>query len=145
MSDTITVELERDLESPILGTLGTLRLGGNRLCDTLELPYRNNAEFVSRIPAGLFGLVWQWSKRFRAFRWHVTDVPNRSAIEIHSGNTLKDTVGCILVGLSRIVTPDSYFVLQSLDALSVFDDAMKPYRTIGASLSITNPSQRIVV
>ena len=82
-------------------TIGELFLNGERFCDTLELPYRDNQRSISCIPAG------EYKVRLRLPRESATrdyihlivkDVPNRSHILFHRGNTAKDTKGCILVG-----------------------------------------------
>ena len=82
-------------------TIGELFLNGERFCDTLELPYRDNQRSVSCIPAG------EYKVRLRLPRESATrdyihlivkDVKNRSHILFHRGNTAKDTRGCILVG-----------------------------------------------
>lgn len=70
---------------------------------TLEEPWLNNASRVSCIPAGTYVCrphAWGEDKAKFHFKevWEVTKVPNRTAILIHAGNTLKDTQGCILVG-----------------------------------------------
>ena len=83
-------------------TIGELFLNGERMCDTLELPYRDNKRSISCIPAG------QYDVRLRLARESATrdylhllvkDVKDRSYILFHKGNTAKDTRGCILVGL----------------------------------------------
>lgn len=68
------------------------------LCVTLEEPWRDNANGISCIPAGKYH---GW-KRLSPKRGYVVpelkDVPDRTNVQIHCGNTLEDTLGCILVG-----------------------------------------------
>ena len=85
-----------------VSTIGKLYLDGEWLCDTLELPYRDNQRSISSIPAG------QYKVRLRLPRESATrdyihllvkDVPDRDYILFHIGNSAKDTRGCILVGI----------------------------------------------
>ena len=85
-------------------TIGKLFINGELFCDTLENPYINNERSISCIPAG------QYKVRLRLPRESATrdylhllvqDVPDRSYILFHRGNTAKDTRGCILVGNGR--------------------------------------------
>jgi len=65
---------------------------------TLELPYKNNERNISCIPKGLYALSVYSSPKFQtALKIH--DVLNRSGILIHPLNTLKETKGCIGLGL----------------------------------------------
>jgi hypothetical protein len=75
---------------------------GEKLCETLELPWRNNEINVSCIPAGEYEVHLEFSFRFNRWLYWLKDVPGRGAIEIHVGNTTKDTEGCILVGSERV-------------------------------------------
>tara|TARA_R110001599_G_scaffold657_1_gene3201 strand:+ start:907 stop:1317 length:411 start_codon:yes stop_codon:yes gene_type:complete len=81
--------------------IGELFLNGERFCDTLELPFRDNQRSISCIPTG------EYKVRLRLPRESATrdyvhllvqDVPNRDYILFHRGNSSKDTRGCILVG-----------------------------------------------
>jgi hypothetical protein len=85
-------------------TIGKLYLNGELFCDTLENPWADNQKNISCIPKG------EYKVRLRTARESATrdylhllveDVPNRSYILFHRGNTAKDTRGCILVGQSR--------------------------------------------
>ena len=85
-------------------TMGKLFLNGEEFCDTLELAWKDNQRSISCIPAG------EYKVRLRLPRESATrdyihllvqDVPNRSYILVHIGNTTSDTKGCILVGQSR--------------------------------------------
>ena len=85
-------------------TIGNLYLDGEWLCDTLELPYRDNQRSISCIPAG------QYKVRLRTARESATrdylhllveDVPNRDFVLVHIGNKSSDSRGCILVGIGR--------------------------------------------
>jgi hypothetical protein len=64
---------------------------------TLERPWTKNRPGVSCIPRG-----WYRCRRVRSPRFgeafEVQDVPGRSGILFHAGNTPSDTRGCILVG-----------------------------------------------
>ena len=82
-------------------TIGELFLNGERFCDTLELPWKDNQRSISCIPEG------QYKVRIRLPRESATrdyihllvkDVKDRDYILFHIGNTAKDTRGCILVG-----------------------------------------------
>ena len=46
----------------------------------------------------------------------IADLPTFSAVYIHVGNTIVETAGCLLVGLSYIKKDGDFQVLQSVDA-----------------------------
>jgi hypothetical protein len=84
--------------------IGSLYLNSHKLCDTLELPYKNNNKDVSAIPCGLYDICVRSgadSTKYKYVHLQVLEVPNRSFILFHIGNTAKDTKGCILTGMSR--------------------------------------------
>ncbi len=64
---------------------------------TLELPDKGNERNVSCIPKGIYKASAHTSYKFKS-AYLIEDVPNRGSILIHSGNTVKDTEGCILLG-----------------------------------------------
>ena len=66
---------------------------------TVEDPWKDNAPHVSCIPAGTYPLQFAWSAKRNRLVPFVLDVPFRSLIEIHSGNTAADVQGCIALGL----------------------------------------------
>lgn len=79
------------------GTLGFLFDHNIPLCLTLEDPWNDNKVGVSCIPAGIYQCGEHSGAKYKN-TWIVKDVPGRSAIIIHSGNTHADTRGCILIG-----------------------------------------------
>lgn len=103
VEDKINLLLIRDTFTEE-STIGKLYLNGEWGGDTLELPYKDNQKSISCIPTG------QYNVRLRLARESATrdylhllvqDVPNRSYILFHRGNTSSDSRGCILLGLSR--------------------------------------------
>lgn len=92
------VELIRLEESP-QGTIGVMRIDKQIFCFTLEPPDRLNERNISSIPAKQYLCKPFESKRFGK-TFEVADVPGRSAILFHAGNTVDHTEGCILVGES---------------------------------------------
>ena len=83
-------------------TIGELFLNGERLCDTLENPWKDNERNVSCIPEGIYPVRLRLPRESATrdyIHLLVKDVKDRDYILIHIGNTAKDTSGCILVGL----------------------------------------------
>jgi len=77
------------------GTNGTLYHGHAQVCNTIELPWKENHAGVSCIPEGKYALVKRYS---RHFGWHlqVAAVPHRDYILIHpANNALLELRGCI--------------------------------------------------
>ena len=82
-------------------------------CDTLEPTWRDYAHGAykvkgrSAIPEGRYAVVISWSPKFGAWLPILLGGPEFNkqwqGIRIHSGNTAKDTQGCILVGKNREV------------------------------------------
>ena len=99
-------------------TTGLLFIDGivNPICHTLEpsKTFINDEGKVGLIPPGTYPLKMLWSNRFQRLLPHITDVPNRSDLMIHNGNTWQDTEGCVLVG-TTLENPD--FIGHSKDAL----------------------------
>lgn len=85
------------LEQSEQGTLGALMVDGSLFCCTLELPDRGNATNISRIPAGDYICSRVKSPKFGE-TFEILDVPGRSHVLFHAGNTHVDTHGCVLLG-----------------------------------------------
>ena len=82
-------------------TIGELFVNGERFCDTLELPYKDNQRSISCIPTGEYKVRLRYPRESATrdyLHLLVQDVKDRSYILFHRGNTAKDTRGCILVG-----------------------------------------------
>lgn len=78
-------------------------------CDTLEPPRRNllnggkwdkrlKVKGMTAIPEGRYLMRFTYLPKFGKRLFQLMDVPLFDGIRIHSGNSVKDTQGCILVG-----------------------------------------------
>lgn len=82
-------------------TIGELLVNDKYLCDTLEDRVRPEGEKVygeTAIPEGTYEVKLTHSPRFKKILPEILNVPNFSGIRIHTGNSSKDTEGCIIVG-----------------------------------------------
>ena len=79
------------------------------ICDTLEPQWRDykrgayKLKGKSAIPEGRYPVVITYSPMFKKWLPLLVNVPMFSGIRIHSGNTVEDTKGCILVGENKQV------------------------------------------
>ena len=82
-------------------TIGILYVNDKFFCYTLEDVVRPSGEKIkgqTAIPWGTYKISLTYSKKFDKILPLLADVPNFTGVRIHSGNTDKDTEGCILVG-----------------------------------------------
>lgn len=97
-------------------SIGILSINGERVCETLEDEDRGLKAELSlatikqlkvsgqtAIPVGTYQVVMSYSPRFKKMLPLLTGVPGYSGVRIHSGNTAKDTEGCILCGRNTAV------------------------------------------
>lgn len=110
----------RDTGHKTLGVLAVYRDGDEilTLC-TIEPSWLLNVKSVSCIPTGEYRAVERTSARFGR-HIHIINVPGRSHILIHAGNTFKHTEGCILPGTRfAYVDEDEHLdVSNSVNALA---------------------------
>lgn len=123
------VSLVRKVESNE-GTLGHV-IHGTFQCFSLELPWRNNLSNVSRVPCGIYQV--RWSLAGQTYRYELVGVPDRTDVQIHSGNwtgdralgLLSDVKGCILLGLGVGELNKQLAMLRSRVAVERFNEYME--------------------
>lgn len=86
-------------------TIGEMLIDGEFQCFVLEDADRKLEENINAkvqgstaIPRGTYKVTIDFSNRFQRDMPHIENVPQFSAIRIHSGNFASDTEGCLLVG-----------------------------------------------
>lgn len=111
------------------GTFGILSLKNRPLCVTCENPWKDNLPRESCIPPGTYQC-----KAFNGVRyknvWEVTNVPGRSAILFHHGNTIRDTEGCILVGRGFSTLNGLPSITESVTTLNMLRTVLPPEFTL---------------
>jgi len=105
------------------GTFGVLIGEGFPMLSTLEPPDKGNEENVSCIPEGHYVCKRDDTGRYKYFQ--VTDVPNRTDIEFHEGNWVRNTKGCILLGQRFAQLSDKPYISSSRLACKDFMDALE--------------------
>ena len=84
-------------------TIGHLFIDGTSFCDTLEdIPRAIKIADKTCIPKGTYKVILNMSNRFKKIMPLLLEVHDFDGIRIHSGNSSKDTSGCILVGKNSV-------------------------------------------
>lgn len=118
------VELVRLEETDEHGTFGVLKINKQVFCWTLEPSDRNNSG--GSIPAQQYTCRRYSSAKYPS-TFQVMDVPGRTLILFHSGNTDDNTAGCILLGETLGKLQHSRAILNSGATFRRFQALMEPY------------------
>jgi len=110
------------------GTWGDLEVEGEKF-STIERPWLGNEQSKSCIPSGVYNLELRNSptvKRINGVNegWEVKNVQGRKYIMFHSGNWVKDSDGCILLGKYKDIVDNSLFIGKSQEAFDEFMEIM---------------------
>lgn len=116
-------------------TIGKLYVDGIYVCDTVEDKDRGLDDSMSEeeikkkkvygetaIPYGTYKVSITYSPKFKKNLPLVEGVKGFSGIRIHSGNTAKDSLGCIIVGKNKKVG-------MVLDSRATMEKLMKVLNT----------------
>jgi hypothetical protein len=102
---TFTLTVQRLMTCNDGATGGALFVAGREVARTLELPLRNDEQFISRVKAGVYPARVR-TEGTKGWRIELLDVPNHDDVQLHIGNFPSDTQGCILVGTEVKEAPD---------------------------------------
>ena len=120
MKNVILKRIEKTEECSI----GILSVDGMVVCLTLEEPWRNNQQDISCIPPGNYPLKLEFSPSRQRNLWTIKDVPKRTYVRVHTGNTVDDTEGCPLTGTYTGEIKGKRAVMDSRAAFKRFMAAM---------------------
>lgn len=128
--------------------IGKLYIDGVYFCDVLEDTDRglkdemSEEEILSKkvkgetaIPTGIYPITLTYSPKYKKNMPLINNVKGYSGIRIHSGNTHKDTEGCLLVGKNKEVgkvlysriTFNALFNILSRSKERIIIDIMRKY------------------
>lgn len=112
------LELVR-LDKNEFGVFGVLLMDGKAFCVTLEPEDKNNQENISCIPTGTYLCKRVVTPR-HGETFQILNVPNRTNVLFHAGNTEIDTLGCVLVARQFGVLGAKRAILNSGDTFKQF-------------------------
>ena len=115
-------------------TIGLLYIDGQFFCNTIEDTDRGLKQDmqidqikkikqygVTAIPTGTYEVEITYSPKFKKNLPLIKNVKGFEGIRIHSGNTAKDSLGCILLGKNDkvgYVSNSRYYTQQFIDSIS---------------------------
>lgn len=120
-------------------TIGKLYVNGKYFSDTIEDKVRILNSFEDKvygetaIPQGRYKVLVTYSPRFKRYLPELINTPFFKNIRIHSGNTEKDSEGCIIVGENKVKGK----VINSRATLDKLMDILLPAAQRGEEIFIT--------
>lgn len=126
-------------------TISDIQVDGEWCCFCLEdidrrLETHPDAKIKGQtaIPLGRYRIIRTMSPRFKKVLPLLLDVPGFSGVRIHSGNSPKNTDGCILPGMTR----STDWVGDSRKAFALLDGKIRSALSAGDSVYITIERKR---
>jgi Family of unknown function (DUF5675) len=116
---------------------GELFVDEKFICHTLELPWKNNQSYVSSIPEGSYPAILRYDKPDK-WRIQLDKVPDRTVVQLHTGNFPSQVEGCILVGNSVKNATNSIW-----DSVAAYAALKKAF--YGTEAPISTPDTKLVV
>ncbi len=98
---TFKITVDRKLKNETC-TQGYLAVNDEIIAYTLERPDLNNANDISSIPHGSYDAFIRTDGE-RGWRIELKNVPGRTNVQIHVGNNMGNTTGCILPGKNVVL------------------------------------------
>lgn len=133
-----TLKVQRLMTCNDGATGGALSVNGKEIGRTLELPWANDAQGLSRVQSGTYAAAIR-SDGTKGWRIELKNVPNHDKIQLHIGNYTSQTEGCILVGTDVTEATDpgtgkkTCMVTNSAAALQEIRDEMQAASDNGVS------------
>ena len=116
--------LVRDRMETSTPTMGVLYADAMRF-QTLEPPWKDNAQMISCIPPGTYPLGYEWSNKFSRKMPILQNVPGRSTILIHPLNNVEQTQGCVGIGELRVGTNPPTLAFGARAASEIFNSWLR--------------------
>jgi len=117
-------------------TIGRLTVDGSPFeCWTLEDPVRPDGVKIhgeTAIPAGTYVVELTQSPRFKRVLPLLLNVANFVGVRIHTGNSVEDTHGCLLVGMDKLAAT----IGRSRIAFDALFDLMQTARARGEGITL---------
>lgn len=128
---TVRLIREKGWETQTDGVKGRLVFPSGYEIMTLERPWVDNKPEISCIPADMYEVKYRDSdltKRLTSGKhtktFQIVDVEGRTNIMIHIGNFIKNSLGCVLVGMSHGRASGEDTVWSSAKAFEIFIEKM---------------------
>lgn len=116
------IKLERFAYTPY-GTFGNIKVEGFEGF-TVERPWLGNKKDISCIPEDCYLMTLGRYNKGNYDAYEILDVPSRSDIKIHIGNTSDDVMGCVSIGYRLGYLNNKWAVIDSRLAFIDFMIAM---------------------
>ncbi len=112
------------------GVFGMCEVNYFPICNTYELPWKQNKTNISCVPPGDYIAFRRISPKRGYAVFELKDVPGRGNVQIHIGNKAKHIRGCILLGERIQRSGKDAAVLMSKIAFNEFMGLLKGVKVI---------------
>lgn len=139
------IVVERKYKKPTY-TISPLFIDGERFCEVIEDKDRGLDDSMSvdeilvrkvygetAIPTGTYNVIMSMSQKYKKRMPEIQNVKGYSGIRIHSGNTEKDSLGCLILGKNT----QPGMVTQSRATCNAFYEKIEKALKKGEKVTIT--------